>query len=59
MQPVAEVEAEEELHWAVKFLGDVAMGVAENLADPQFHNNIRQQKEINRLKQVCKRTNSC
>ncbi len=59
VQPVAEVEAEEELHWAVKFLGDVAMGVAENLADPQFHNNIRQQKEINRLKQACKRTNSC
>ena len=46
-EPVPE---EEDLPFLVKFLGDVAMGVAENLADPNFHRNLQQQKEINQLK---------
>ena len=44
------VPEEEDLPFLVKFLGDVAMGVAENLADPNFHRNLQQQKEINQLK---------
>ena len=46
-EPVPE---EEDLPFLVKFLGDVAMGVAENLADPNFHRNLQQQKETNQLK---------
>lgn len=41
---------EEDLPFLIKFLGDVAMGVAENLADPNFHINLQQQQQINQLK---------
>ena len=55
----SDVEAEEELSWVVKFLGDVTKGVIKGLADPQNQNNKQQQEEINRLKKACKRSNSC
>tara|TARA_B110000483_G_C18021848_1_gene475312 strand:- start:48 stop:881 length:834 start_codon:yes stop_codon:yes gene_type:complete len=48
LPPVA--EEEEEIPWLIKFLGDVAIGVAEGYADPAFHRDVQQQKEINQLK---------
>ena len=44
------VEEEEDLPFLIKFLGDVAMGVAENLADPAFQRDMQQQRQINELK---------
>ena len=46
-EPVPE---EEDLPFLIKFLGDVAMGVAEAYADPAFHRDVQQQKQINQLK---------
>ena len=46
----AAVPEEEDLPFLIKFLGDVAIGVAENLADPAFHRDVQQQKQINQLK---------
>ena len=46
-EPVPE---EEDLPFLIKFLGDVAMGVAENLADPAFQRDMQQQRQINELK---------
>ena len=59
VQPAAEVKAEEDLHWTVKFLGNLAIGAVEGLTDPQLRNNRKQQEEINRLKKACKRSSSC
>ena len=44
------VQKEEDLPFLIKFLGDVAMGVAENLADPAFQRDMHQQRQINELK---------
>ena len=44
------VQKEEDLPFLIKFLGDVAMGVAENLADPSFQRDMQQQRQINELK---------
>ncbi len=44
------VQEEEDLPFLVKFLGDVAIGVAENLADPAFQRDMQQQRQINELK---------
>ena len=44
------VEEDEDLPFLIKFLGEVAMGVAENLADPAVQQNIQQQQQINQLK---------
>jgi len=44
------VEEEEDIPFLIKFLGDVAIGVAEAYADPAFHRDVQQQKEINQLK---------
>ncbi|MDB4043711.1 hypothetical protein N9507_05745 [Gammaproteobacteria bacterium] len=44
------VEEEEDLPFLIKFLGDVAIGVAENLADPAFQRDLQQQRQINELK---------
>ncbi|MDA9307184.1 hypothetical protein N9Q82_04255 [Gammaproteobacteria bacterium] len=44
------VEEEEDIPFLIKFLGDVAMGVAEAYADPAFHRDVQQQKQINQLK---------
>ena len=44
------VEEEEDLPFLIKFLGDVAIGVAENLADPAFQRDMQQQRQINELK---------
>ena len=46
--PVA--EEEEDIPFLIKILGDVAMGVAEAYADPAFHRDVQQQKQINQLK---------
>ena len=43
-------EEEEDLPFLIKFLGDVAVGVAEGMTDPAFQMHIQQQREINRLK---------
>ena len=45
-EPVPE---EEDLPFLVKFLGDVAIGVAEAYADPAFQRDLRLQKQINDL----------
>ncbi|MDA9799528.1 hypothetical protein N9C68_00515 [Gammaproteobacteria bacterium] len=44
------VEEEEDLPFLIKFLGDVAIGVVENLADPAFQRDMQQQRQINELK---------
>ena len=50
-QNVAEpIQEEEDLPFLIKFLGDVAIGVAEAYADPAFHRDVQQQKQINQLK---------
>jgi len=43
-------EKEEDLPFLIKFLGDVAIGVAEAYADPAFHRDVQQQKQINQLR---------
>ncbi|MDB4056422.1 hypothetical protein N9516_02890 [Gammaproteobacteria bacterium] len=49
------VEEEEDIPFLIKFLGDVATGVAEAYADPAFHRDVQQQKQINQLKANQKR----
>ena len=44
------IQKEEDLPFLIKFLGDVAIGVAEAYADPAFHRDVQQQKQINQLK---------
>jgi hypothetical protein len=46
-EPVPE---EEDLPFLIKFLGDVAIGVAETIADPAFQRDLQQQRQINQLR---------
>jgi hypothetical protein len=41
---------EDKVPWLIEFLGEVVMGVAEAYADPAFHRDVQQQKQINQLK---------
>ena len=49
-QNVTELAQEEDLPFLIKFLGDVAMGVAETIADPAFQRDLLQQRQINQLR---------
>ena len=44
------VQEEEDLPFLIKFLGDVAIGVAETIADPAFQRDLQQQRQINQLR---------
>ena len=50
-----QIEEQEETNFWLKILE----GVAENLADPNTWENARQNAEIQRLKNACRRTRSC